>query len=101
MIDTTNLFNHPLHNPSHHLFIGVFVNICVCFVVTTSADGYLLPPLIMPGKRHMRDWYEKNQAKLPPQYIVQTTENGYTNDEIGYHWIHHSHAFTKDRTTGT
>jgi hypothetical protein len=74
----------------------------VTSIECTSADGYLLPPLIiMPRKRHMKDWYEKNQAKIPPQYIVQPTENGYTNDEIGYHWIHHFHAFTKDRTTGT
>jgi hypothetical protein len=24
------------------------------------------------------------------------SENGYTSDEIGYHWIHHFHALTKD-----
>jgi hypothetical protein len=32
--------------------------------------------------------------------MIKTSENGYTSDDITYHWLHHFNSFTKANTTG-
>jgi len=70
----------------------------VTIIECISSNGFLLPLLIiLPGKHQLVDWYRK--TKIPDQYIIQTSKNGYINDKIGYHWIYYFDTFTKDCTT--
>lgn len=61
-----------------------------------SADGALLPPLIIPpGKSHIEDWY--SQSNLPLDWATYPSPSGYTSDEIAYTWIQHFHEHSKSR----
>jgi hypothetical protein len=73
-----------------HTIASQSSRIAVTAIECTSMTGYILPPLlILPGKRQMSDWYDSNRDHLPNQYMIKTSDNGYTSDEIAYHWIHH------------
>jgi hypothetical protein len=64
-----------------------------------SASGYMLPPfVILEGKTHLEYYYQQN---LPPDWTIAVSENGWTNDQLGFHFIQHFNKWTKDRTIGT
>lgn len=61
-----------------------------------SADGSILPPLIIPpGKGHMEDWY--THANLPLNWGIHPSPSGYTSDEIAFTWIQHFHENSRKR----
>jgi hypothetical protein len=65
-----------------------------------NATGHIIPPfIILPGKVHMRSWYE--QPGLLPNTRIEVSDNGWTNDALGLEWIKHFHKHTKDRVVGT
>jgi len=65
-----------------------------------NAMGWALPPfVIVEGKVHIDYWYD--QPGLPRDWAVGVSDNGWTNDSLGYKWIQHFDKFTKDRCVGT
>lgn len=61
-----------------------------------SADGSILPPLIIPpGRGHMEDWY--THANLPLNWAIYPSPSGYTSDEIAFAWIQHFHENSRKR----
>jgi hypothetical protein len=65
-----------------------------------NAAGQIIPPfIILPGKVHMRSWYE--QSGLLPDARLEVSDNGWTNDALGLEWIKHFNKYTKDRVVGT
>ena len=57
-----------------------------------GASGWAVPPFIILGaKLHQKKWYD---AGLPPTWKIAVSENGWTNDELGYQWIQHFHQHT-------
>ena len=48
--------------------------------------GYTLPPfIIVAGKVHLSSWYE--DTLMPSDWVITTTENGWTTNEKGLDWI--------------
>ncbi len=49
--------------------------------------GFTIPPfIIVKGKIHLASWYRQN-LDLPQDWVVALSDNGWTNDELGMHWI--------------
>ena len=52
----------------------------------------------MAGKVHLSTWYE--DSVLPHDWVIATTENGWTTNEKGLEWIQHFDQHSKRRTSG-
>ncbi len=64
-----------------------------------NSQGWEIPPLIiLAAKLHQASWYSDNS--LPNDWVITVSENGWTDDEIGYEWIQHFHRHTQSRTKG-
>lgn len=64
-----------------------------------SATGYALPPFIIyKGKNHLSGWYE--EAGIPSTWVIGVSDNGWTNNALGFEWLKHFNAHTKDRCKG-
>ena len=63
--------------------------------------GWVLPPcIIFKGSVHIEGWYQ--ESKLPPNWRIEVSPNGWTSDEIGLRWL--QKVFipeTNDRMTGS
>jgi len=65
-----------------------------------NALGWALPPfVILEGKVHLQYWYQ--QQDLPLDWTIAVSDNGWTNDALGFHFIQHFDKWTKYRTMGT
>lgn len=61
-----------------------------------SASGDSLPPyILLSGKGHLEDWY--TQSSMPGPWRITTTDNGFTNDEVGFQWLMHFDEYSKKR----
>ena len=64
-----------------------------------NARGWLLPAMvILAGVQHQASWY--TESNLPRDWVLAVSENGWTDDEIGYTWIQHFEEYTRSRTKG-
>ena len=64
-----------------------------------NADGWCIPPfVILQGTYHLASWY--SESNLPPGWVIGTTHNGWTNNEIGLEWIQHFDRHTASRVKG-
>ena len=52
-----------------------------------SGVGESIPPfIILSGKVHLAGWY---RTKIPSNYQLGVTTNGFSNNEIGFQWLQH------------
>ena len=66
----------------------------VSLIETVSMDGRALPPwIILKGKLYQKSWFQQLEKNESRGYIA-TTENGWTNNEIGLAWL--SQCFDKE-----
>lgn len=64
-----------------------------------SSDGFVVPPfLIVQGKTHLASWY--TETDLPPDWIIKTSPNGWTDNDTALEWIEHFHKSTERRRKG-
>jgi len=64
-----------------------------------NACGWAIPPfIILAAKYHLSAWYEGTD--LPADWVIATTDNGWTTNEIGLEWIKHFNRHTSPRTKG-
>jgi hypothetical protein len=64
-----------------------------------NATGWAIPPfIIVKGKHHLSSWYEN--SPFPNDWVIATSENGWTTNERGLEWIQHFDKHAKARTTG-
>jgi hypothetical protein len=70
----------------------------VTAIETVNASGWALPPtIIFKGKRYNQSWF----VDLPSDWRLETSDNGWTTDEIGLRWLkHHFIPLTTQRTQG-
>ncbi|KAI9043448.1 uncharacterized protein KD926_003599 [Aspergillus affinis] len=69
----------------------------VTAIITISAAGVVLPPqIIFAGKMQQQKWYED----IPEDYRVRVSENGWTNDKLGFEWLQFFDNFTSSKTAG-
>lgn len=72
----------------------------VTTIECVNFKGWVLPPsIIFKGKVHIEGWYEDNA--LSPDWRIEVSDNGWTNDEIGLRWLQKLFiSATNSRTTG-
>jgi len=76
--------------PGNHKWVTVIE--CI------NASGWALPPfVILEGKVHLTAWYK---TTIPSDWMITISENGWTNDALGFQWIQHFDKWTKQCTTG-
>ena len=64
-----------------------------------NAKGWALPALIiLKAKLHQATWY--TNTDLPRDWRIAMSENGWTDDQIGFEWVQHFHRHTERRTKG-
>jgi hypothetical protein len=64
-----------------------------------NAQGWAIPPLlILAAKLHQAAWY--TDSDLPHDWAIAVSENGWTDDGIGFEWIQHFNKHTQSRTKG-
>ena len=88
-------------DPNRQSYLGSSTNrelVTVC--ETISGDGAdLRPMIIVPGIIHQAVWYAN--TSIPDNYLVGTSETGYTNDELTMKWLVHFERFSSLRQIGT
>jgi hypothetical protein len=70
----------------------------VTVIESINSTGWILPPLIIfKGQLHQLSWYER----IPPNWMIGVSENGWTTDEIGLTWLKKLFGpFTEGRKVG-
>ncbi|OBS15737.1 hypothetical protein FPOA_13465 [Fusarium poae] len=64
-----------------------------------NAAGWTIPPfIIVTGQKHLRNWYEG--STLPTDWAIATSQNGWTDNEMGLEWLKHFNQSTTSRSTG-
>ncbi|KAJ6084345.1 hypothetical protein N7486_011145 [Penicillium sp. IBT 16267x] len=59
----------------------------VTIVECVSSKGIYIPPLIiLKAKEHQAAWYQES-ALFNKGYAIARSQNGWTTDEIGLHWL--------------
>ena len=58
----------------------------VTSIECVNSIGWALPPcIIFKGSVHIEGWYQ--ESKLPPNWRIEVSPNGWTSDEIGLRWL--------------
>ena len=64
-----------------------------------NAQGWAIPPLIiLAGRLHQGVWY--TESGLPRDWAIAMSENGWTDDQVGFEWIQHFNKYTLPRAKG-
>jgi hypothetical protein len=62
-----------------------------------NADGQSIPPFIIgAGQYHLANWYR--DSNLPADWVIATSQNGWTNNELGLEWLKHFDRSTAKRS---
>jgi hypothetical protein len=64
----------------------------------TVIAGINAAGLIFAGQYHLSAWYE--EAEIPRDWAIAVSDNGWTNNELGFEWLKHFNAYTKTRVEG-
>jgi hypothetical protein len=68
-------------------------------IASINAIGWAIPPfVIFQGKHHLSTWYK--EPSIPGDWVINVSENGWTNNELGLKWLKHFDKHTKGRTVG-
>ena len=69
-------------------------------IQAVSSYGYAIPPfIILAAQYHLANWYQ--ECDLPATWRIATTDNGWTNNEVGLDFIKHFNSHTASRTKGS
>jgi hypothetical protein len=62
-----------------------------------NAEGQSIPPFIIgAGQYHLANWYR--DSNLPGDWVIATSQNGWTNNELGLEWLKHFNRSTAKRS---
>ena len=62
-----------------------------------NAVGQAIPPfIILAGKVYQLGWYQA----LPTNQVIALSDNGQTNNKLGYKWIQHFNKYTESYIKG-
>ena len=68
-------------------------------ICSIAADGHVVPPfLCIAGRFHISAWY--SSGEIPHDWIIKTTQNGWTDNNTGLEWLRHFDWETKTRQKG-
>jgi len=72
----------------------------VSIIQGINSYGWSIPPfIIFKGQNHLSAWYD-NDIRLPLDWVITLSENGWTTNEIGFEWIRHFDKHTRGCTKG-
>jgi hypothetical protein len=68
-------------------------------ICSIAADGHVVPPfLCVAGRFHLAAWY--SGGHIPANWVVKTTQNGWTDHDTGLEWLRHFDQHTRVRQKG-
>ena len=71
----------------------------VTVIQAVNALGWSVPPfVVVKGKYILLSWY--NEFKLPKDWRLSVSDNGWTTNEIGLEWIEHFEEYTRHQKVG-
>ncbi|KAM5529314.1 transposase [Fusarium oxysporum f. sp. phaseoli] len=72
----------------------------ITVIQAINAEGQSIAPFIIgAGQYHLANWYR--ESNLPGDWVIATSQNGWTNNELGLEWLKHFDRSTKDRSVGS
>jgi hypothetical protein len=71
----------------------------ITVIQAINAEGQSIAPFIIgAGQYHLANWYR--ECNLPGDWVIATSQNGWTNNELGLEWLKHFDRSTTNRSTG-
>jgi hypothetical protein len=68
----------------------------ITVIPAINAEGQSIPPFIIgAGQYHLANWYR--DSNLPADWVIATSQNGWTNNELGLEWLKHFDRSTAKR----
>jgi hypothetical protein len=72
----------------------------VTVIQGVNSQGWAIPPfIIVAGQYHLAAWYD--ERILPQDWVIATSDNGWTTNERGLEWIQHFDKHSKPRSSGS
>jgi hypothetical protein len=69
----------------------------ITVIQAINAEGQAIEPFIIgAGQYHLANWYQ--EATLPDGWVIATSQNGWTDNELGLEWLKHFDRSTSKRT---
>ncbi|EGU83431.1 hypothetical protein FOXB_06053 [Fusarium oxysporum f. sp. conglutinans Fo5176] len=69
----------------------------VTAVQAINAEGQAIDPfIVVTGQYHLANWYR--ECDLPGDWVIATSQNGWTDNKLGLEWLKH---FDRSTTKGT
>ncbi|KAM5527292.1 transposase [Fusarium oxysporum f. sp. phaseoli] len=69
----------------------------ITVIQAINAEGQAIPPFIIgAGQYHLANWYR--ESSLPGDWAIATTQNGWTDNEMGLEWLKHFDRSTAKRS---
>jgi len=64
-----------------------------------NAEGWAIQPfIVVAGQYHLENWYR--ESSLPSDWAIATTQNSWTDNEMGLEWLKHFDQYITKRSTG-
>jgi hypothetical protein len=71
----------------------------ITVIQAINAEGQSIAPFIIgAGQYHLANWYR--ECNLPGDWAIATSQNGWTNNQLGLEWLKHFDRSTNNRSTG-
>jgi hypothetical protein len=71
----------------------------ITVIQAINAEGWAVQPFIIgAGQYHLANWYR--DSDLPGDWAIATSQNGWTDNEIGFEWLKHFDRCTTKRSVG-
>ncbi|KAG6997271.1 hypothetical protein FocnCong_v015272 [Fusarium oxysporum f. sp. conglutinans] len=71
----------------------------ITVIQAINAEGQSIAPFIIgAGQYHLANWYR--ECNLPGDWVIATSQNGWTNNQLGLKWLKHFDRSTTNRSTG-
>ncbi|RKK27811.1 hypothetical protein BFJ66_g16482 [Fusarium oxysporum f. sp. cepae] len=69
----------------------------ITVIQAINAEGQSIAPFIIgAGQYHLANWYR--ECNLPGDWVIATSQNGWTNNELGLEWLKHFDRSTTKRS---
>ncbi|KAH7464117.1 hypothetical protein FOMA001_g17824 [Fusarium oxysporum f. sp. matthiolae] len=69
----------------------------ITVIQAINAEGQSIAPFIIgAGQYHLANWYQ--ESNLPGDWVIATSQNGWTNNELGLEWLKHFDRSTTKRS---
>ncbi|KAF4443607.1 hypothetical protein F53441_11390 [Fusarium austroafricanum] len=69
----------------------------ITVIQAINAEGQASAPFIVSaGQYHLANWYR--ECDLPGDWVIATSQNGWTNNELGLEWLKHFNRSSAKRS---